>query len=76
MKPNEIIKSIMKLRGHTFASLAEKMNKSTPSAISNVLSRENGMRTDKFLELVEAMDCEVIVKSKLSDKTEWRVTGL
>lgn len=75
MKPNEIIKEIMKLRGFSNQSLATKLGKSTASAVSNPLSRENGMRTDTFLEMVEAMDCEVIVKSTLKDKTEWKATN-
>ena len=73
MKPNEIVKDIMKFRGVTYAFLADKLGKSTPSAISNPLSRENGMRIDTFLEMIEAMDCEVIVKSKLNDNAEWNV---
>lgn len=73
MKPNEIIKDIMKARGYSNKSLADKLGKSTASAVSNPLSRENGMRIDTFLEMIEAMDCEVIVKSKLKDKTEWKM---
>lgn len=73
MKPNEIIKEIMKLRGFSNQSLATKLGKSTPSAVSTKLSRANGMRIDIFLEMVEAMDCEVIVKSKLADKTQWKI---
>lgn len=73
MKPNEIIKDIMKVRGYSNKSLADKLGKSTASAISNPLSRENGMRIDTFLEMIEAMDCEVVIKSKLKDKTEWKM---
>lgn len=75
MKPNEIIREIMKLRGFSNQSLATKLGKSTASAVSNPLSRENGMRTDTFLEMVEAMDCEVVVRSVLKDKSEWVVTN-
>lgn len=73
MKPNEIIKEIMKLRGFSNQFLATKLGKSTASAVSTKLSREKGMRMDIFLEMIEAMDCEVIVKSKLADKTQWKI---
>lgn len=73
MKPNEIIKEIMELRGFSNQSLATKLGKSTASAVSTKLSREKGMRMDIFLEMIEAMDCEVIVKSKLADKTQWKI---
>lgn len=73
MKPNETIKEIMRLRGFSNKSLATKLGKSTPSAVSTKLSRVNGMRMDTFMELVEAMDCEVIVKSKLADRSQWKI---
>lgn len=73
MKPSEVIKEIMKLRGFSNQSLATKLGKSTASAVSTKLSREKGMRMDIFLEMVEAMDCEVIVKSKLADKNQWKI---
>ena len=71
MKPNEIVKDIMELRGFSNQSLATKLGKSTASAVSNPLSRENGMRIDTLMEMVEAMDCEVVVRSTLKDKSEW-----
>lgn len=73
MKPNEIVKEIMKLRGFTNQSLASKLGKSTASAVSNPLSREKGMRIDTLVEMVGAMDCEVIVRSTLKDKSEWKI---
>ena len=63
----------MKLRGFSNQSLATKLGKSTASAVSTKLSREKGMRMDIFLEMVEAMDCEVIIKSKLADKSQWKI---
>ena len=73
MKPSEVIKEIMKLRGFSNQSLATKLGKSTASAVSTKLSREKGMRMDIFLEMVEAMDCEVIIKSKLADRSQWKI---
>jgi hypothetical protein len=73
MKPNNIIKEIMKLRGHNARTLAERLGKSTASYVSNPLSREKGMRMDTFIEMVEAMDCEIIIRSKLEDKSKWSV---
>lgn len=73
MKPNIVVKEIMKLRGYSNATLAAKLGKSTASAISNPLSRENGMRIDTFIEMVEAMDCEIIVRSILKDKYERKI---
>jgi hypothetical protein len=74
MKPNEAIREIMKLRGHSNQSLAKKLGKPTASYVGNHLSRENGMRVDKFLEMIEAMDCELVIRNKLNVKDEWVIT--
>ena len=75
MKPNEVIKEIMKQRGFSNKSLADALSKSTASAVSNALSRKKGMRVDVFIEMLDAMNCELVVKSKLSDKGKWDVTN-
>lgn len=74
MKPSHVIQEIMKLRGFSNMALAEKLGKSTASAVSNKLSRDKGMRIDAFIEMVKAMDCEIIVRSTLKDKKEWKIT--
>lgn len=74
MKSNIIIKDVMKLRGFSFNTLAAKLGKSTGSAISNPLSRENGMRINTLLEMASAMDCEVVIRSTLKDKSEWVIS--
>ena len=76
MKASEIVKEIMKMRGFSNQSLASKLGKSTASAISNPLSREKGMRVDTLLEMVSAMDCEIVIRSLLKDKTEWVVSSI
>lgn len=75
MKSGAVIQEIMKLRGFSNMSLATKLGKSTASAVSNKLSRDKGMRIDAFIEMAEAMDCEVVVRSTLKDRTEWKVTN-
>lgn len=73
MKPEDIIKALMKLRGFSNYSLADKMGYSTASGVSEKLRRKQGMRVDNLVSFAEAMDCEVIIRSKLKDKMEWKV---
>jgi hypothetical protein len=75
MKPNVVVQEIMKQRGHNSRTLAEALGKSTHTYVANPLSRDKGMRIDTFIEMVEAMGCEVIVRSKLEDKTKWTVNN-
>ncbi len=67
----EELKEIMKQRGFTNASLAEKCGYSTASGVSTKLSRSKGMRVDTLIKFLSAMDCELVIRSKLTDKSEW-----
>ena len=67
----KIIRTIMLLRGFTNATLAEKLGYTTASGVSNVICREGGMSIDKLVTFMDAMDCEVVIRSKLADKNEW-----
>lgn len=69
----ETIKEIMKLRGFTYKTLAEKCGYTSHSGVSTKLSRPNGMRVDILKKFLEAMDCELVIRSKLADKSEWKI---
>lgn len=71
MKANDTIKCIMKTRGFSNQTLANKLGKSTASAVSNNIYRKNGMRIDTFTDMVEAMNCEVVIRSTSNDGLEW-----
>ena len=80
MKSEEIIKEIMKQRGHTYESLASELGyvaevngkkKGRANMVSERLRGKSGMRVDTLVKFVEAMGCEVIIKSKLQDKKQW-----
>ena len=67
----KIIKMIMLLRGFTNGTLAEKCGYTSPSGVSNVINREYSMKVENLLKFMDAMDCEVVIRSKLADKNEW-----
>ena len=71
MKSNVIIKSLLVARGLTQKDLAAMTGKVTQSAISNAVSRGKAMKIDTFLEMVHALDAEVVVRIKGDDKSEW-----
>lgn len=66
----DIIRNVMTERGMTNATLAEKCGYNTPSGVSNILGRDSGMRVENLLKIMEAMDCEVVIRSK-TDNKEW-----
>lgn len=76
MKVEEIIKSLMKIRGFSNQALAEKLGYTTASGVSEKLRRSQGMRLDTLVRMAEAMDCEVVIRSKLKDKGEWKVSAV
>lgn len=74
MTAKEIIRSLMKTRGHTYESLANKMGYARPSGVSERVRDDNGMRISTLVKMLDSMDCELVVRSKLpKDKSEWVV---
>lgn len=73
MNAKQIVSEIMKKRGFTNSALAEKLGYPTVSGVSERLRGKQDMRVDTLAKFLEAMDCEVVIRSKLSDKSEWKV---
>jgi hypothetical protein len=71
----------MKLRGHSFATLAKKLGiinkndgKPLASGVSERLRASQEMRVDTLINFLNALDCELVIRSNTKDKTEWKVT--
>lgn len=64
---------IMKLRGYTYARLAEKLGYKTASGVSERLRGTKDLRVDTMVKFLEQMDCELIIRSTTKDKMEWKV---
>lgn len=62
MKSNEVVRAVMSADGITQANLAAKMGYKGQSAVCNALSRENGMRVDVFVKMMNAMGYDVVVR--------------
>ena len=63
----DILKDVMAHQGYTQARLAEKMGYAGQNAISEKFRRLE--HANKFIDLVNAMGCEVIIRSE--DGEEW-----
>lgn len=74
MNSKKIVREIMKLRGHTYESLANELGYEKPNRVSERLRGTTEMRVDTLVKLLSEMNCELIIKSKLQDKSEWTVT--
>lgn len=73
MNSKQIVSEIMKKRGFTNTALAEKLKYPTVSGVSERLRGKQDMRVDTLVKFLEAMDFEVVIRSKLSDKMEYIV---
>lgn len=81
MNSKAIVREIMTLRNHSYATLAKKLGyvnstngKPLTSGISERLRGTQEMRVDTLVSFLEALDCELIIKSTTTDKQEWTVT--
>ena len=74
MNSKKIVREVMKLRGHTYESLANKLGYEKPNRVSERLRGTTEMRVDTLVKLLSEMDCELVIKSNLHDKSEWTVS--
>ncbi len=71
MKSNEVVRAVMSADGITQVELANKLGYKTQSGVGNALSRENGVRVDVFVKMMNAMGYDVVVRR---GKDEFAVT--
>ena len=77
MTAKQIVKEIMKLRGFSQKTLADELNYPTVTGVANRLNGKTtkDMNVDTLVKFVSAMNCDVIIKSRLADKSEWKITS-
>ena len=68
----DIIKTARKERNMPTALLCEKLGYNSKATVSQILSRPD-IRMSTALKLLNAMDYDIIVRSRLADKTEYKV---
>lgn len=67
-----IVKTLMGIKRMSGKVLAEKLGYNTPSAVNNRLQSRT-MTVEKLLELLGAMDCELVIRNKVGDKETYVV---
>lgn len=72
MNEIEIVKALMKAKGFSGAKLADKMGFNTASAVTNRLQGKT-ITVEKLVELLAAMDCELVIKNTVGDKESFVV---
>ena len=73
MNGKKTVVEIMKVRGFTNELLSKKLGYKTVSGVSERLRGVQDMRVDTLVKFLEQMDCELIIRSTLKDKAEWKV---
>lgn len=67
MNEIQVVKELMRAKGMSGAVLADKMGFNTASAVTNRLQSKT-MTVEVLIRLLDAMDCELIIKNKVGDK--------
>jgi hypothetical protein len=75
MKGKDAIKEIMKLRGFGSPALAKKLGYAAPSGVTERLRVRDDVNVNTLVQFLEAMDCTLVVKSNLNDRTEIVIDG-
>jgi hypothetical protein len=74
MNEIEIVKELMKTKKASGAVLAKKMGFSTASAVTNRLQSKT-MTVEVLIKLLNAMDCELVIRNKVGDKESFIVNN-
>lgn len=69
MKSNKVVRAAMESGGITQAELAAKIGYKGQSSVGNALGRENGMRVDVFVKMMNAMGYDVVVRRGKDEMT-------
>ena len=72
MNEIEIVQTMMKTKKASGAVLAEKMGFKTASAVTNRLQSKT-MTVEVLLKLLDALDCELVIRHKMGDKESFVV---
>ena len=72
MNTDKVVKQIIIYRNSSQAELAELMGYKSQSNVNGLINRGN-MGVDKLVRMVEALDCELVVRDKFG-KQEWVIT--
>lgn len=72
MTAKDIVKEIMSDKGISQSKLAELAGFKSQSNITGYLNRGSSMRVDNLIQMLSAMDCELIVRERTSQE-EWVV---
>lgn len=72
MNEIKIVKELMGIKKMSGAVLADKLGYNTPSAVNNRLQSKT-MTVEKLLELLGAMDCELVIRNKVGGKETYVV---
>lgn len=75
MTAGTIVSKILKQRGITRQLLAEKLGYKFPSAITGRLASGNAITTELLLTFLKEANCELVIRSKQKDHSEWVITA-
>lgn len=73
MRANDAVREIMKLRGMNQTNLAERMGKSTQSAVGNALGNKKGLHSATLVEMAKALGYRVILEDEMNPKNRIEV---
>lgn len=73
MRANDAINGVMKARGITQMKLAERMGKSTQSAVGNALANKKGLHSATLVEMAKALGYRVILEDTMNPKNRIEV---
>lgn len=73
MTIKDIFKKCIKQRQYTQSKLAEKIGAKGQSTIAMYFKKDNSITLNNALKVFDALDYDIVIRSRLTDKDEWIV---
>ena len=67
----DILKQIIKERGLSYQTLADKLGYKTKSGLSERIYAGNKITVANLIKILNALDCDLVIQSKTKDKSSW-----
>ena len=76
MNSKQIVAEVMEARGWSQKMLADKLGYATVTGVSNRLNGKTtkDMNVNTLVQFLSLMECDVVVRSRTKDRTEWTIT--
>ena len=74
MDLQSVLKVLINSRGYTYKAIGQIVGGKTTQAISDMLNKQSSMTVKALLKFLDALDCELVIRSRSDENDSWVIT--